>query len=229
MSTADPGKLSGVLAVLGRNFYENGQRIAVPRSDIEEEIGEDLREEILFLSAGEVAEVFSNGDELYIDLERDNMRSALSEREKLETKYGGELQELVKNDSPTFIDYPDGEPDMEPEFNSEVPGKFFYSDYAGLVATLGCFGQDKESFTWNEVAGYINEDPTPHLEVLEATSYLTSEPYSLTDEQYERDAERINEFIQTKYDGFTHEFKEDFENQKMRVDAMLETMDLSEV
>lgn len=229
MSTADPGKISGVLAVLGQNFYENGKRIAVPRSDLEDEIGEDLREEILLLSAGEVAEIIPNGDELYIDLERENMRSALSEREKLETRYDGELQELVKNDSPTFIDYPDGKPNMEPEFKPEASLKFFYSDYPGLIATLGCFGQEKDSYTWNEIAGYINDDPTPHLNIMDSVSCLKGDPYRLTDEGYERDAERVNQFIEAKYDGFTHEFKEDFDNQKDSIDAMLETMDLSEV
>lgn len=229
MSTVDPGKLSGILAVLGQNFYENGQRIAIPRSDVEEELGEDLRNELLFLSAKDVAEIFSDGDELYINLERENMSSAFSEREKLEAQYDGELQELVKNDSPTFIDYPDGEPKMEPEFKPEASLKFFYSDYSGLVATLGCFGQEKDSYTSNEVAGYISDDPTPHLDILETFSCLKGEPYRLTDERYERDADRINQFIETKYDGLVHEFERDFENQKDRIDAMLETMDLAHI
>lgn len=229
MSVADPGKISGILAVLGQNFYENGQRIAVTRADIEEEIGEDLRDELLFLTAADITEVFSSEEKLYVDLEREKMRSALSEREKLEQRYSGEIQDLVENESPTFIDYNDDKPEMEPDFNVEVPGKFFYNDYAGLVATIGCFGQEKENYTWEEIAGYINEDPTPHLKVLEATSYLKSDPYRLIDESYIRDAERINQFIQDNYDGFTHEFQENFSNQRMEIDALLESLDLSEV
>lgn len=226
MSQVDPGKLSGVLAVLGQSFYKNGQRTAVPRSTIEEELEEDIRDELLLLQAGEVAEIFSNDEDMHVDLSQENMRAALSEREKLEKLYDGNLEEMLENESPTFIDYPEGEPDMEPDFNEKVPGKFFYDDYAGLVATVGSFGE-RENPSWNQIAGYINENPDPHLEVLQAVNYVQEDPLQLTEDRYRRDAERIHSFIEENYDGFTHEFIENFEEEKQIMDSLLETIDLS--
>ena len=226
MSQAQPGKLSGVLAVIGQSFYENGKKIAVPRSAIEEELEEDIRDELLLLQAGEVAEVFSNDEDMHVDLSQENMRVALSEREKLDKVYDGDLEELLENESPTFIDYPDGEPDMEPNFNERVPGKFFYDNYAGLVATLGSFGET-ENPSWSHIAGYINENPEPHLEILQAVNYIQEDPYRLTEDSYRRDADRIHDFIQENYNGFTHEFIENFDEEKEVVDSLLETIDLS--
>ncbi len=226
MSQVDPGKLSGVLAVLGQSFYKNGQRMAVPRSTIEEELEEDIRDELLLLQAGEVAEIFSNDEDMHVDLSQENMRAALSEREKLEKLYDGDLEEMLENESPTFIDYPGGEPDMEPDFNEKVPGKFFYDDYAALLATLGSFGE-RENPSWNQIAGYINENPDPHLEVLQAVNYIQEDPLQLTEDRYRRDAERIHSFIEENYDGFPHEFIENFDEEKEIMDSLLETIDLS--
>lgn len=234
---ADPGKVSGILAIAGREFYENGLKVAISRSTFEKEMHQDIRNELLAMESNDIGEVYEAGGELYLDINQEEMSSAIFEREKLNRSYDGDLSELVENESPTMLDLE--ETDSEPihtdfdEIKDEGEPEFHYSDPAGLIATLGCFGQGKEEFSEYEVVGYLEEDATPHLALLRQTGYLEREEdiettfYSVTEERYRRDAERIHQFLKEEYNLNLNEFRDSFSGIKDLLDPQLETMDLT--
>lgn len=232
---ADPGRAAGILAIAGQEFYRNGHKIVMPRSAFEKEMHRDIRNELILLQSNGIGEVYPAGGELYLDINQEEISTAIFEAEKLNRTYDGDLSELVENESPTQVDLEENS--LEPEFDNfeEVEGKaeFQYSDCPGLIATLGCFGQGKEDVSEYEVVGYLEEDATPHLDLLKQTGHLKTEEgsettfYSLTENRYERDAERIHRFLEEEYNLNIPEFREDFNEVKELLDPQLETMDLT--
>lgn len=234
---ADPGKVAGILAIAGKEFHKNGQKVVLSRTAFEEEMQRDIRNELILMRSNDIAEVYVANGEFYLDINKDEMRSAIFEREKLNRSYDGNIEKLVENESPTQLDleYPDSEPvltDSE-DLQETEEGEFHYSDPPGLIATLGCFGQERREFSEYEVFGYLEEDATPHLALLNQTGYLRKNEdfgsafYSITEERYKRDAERIHQYLKEEYNLNIEEFREDFDEIKALLDSQLETMNLA--
>lgn len=107
----------------------------------------------------------------------------------------------------------------------------FDVDLKSVIATLGCFGQNPYR-SFREVTGYLEEDSSKYLETLRHLNYVTEMEgsYKLSEDRaIRRDAERIHGYITKNYNGHAPSFIDSFLEDKRAIDAITETLDLTQI